>query len=342
MTKKASKSSKIQKGKGVDIGTAFIVCAEKKGNDIIFKTERNAFFDIERTDFTKQMLTKAKVNYIERGNTLYVVGDEAVKFANIFSKEARRPLNKGIVSPAEKEALPMVELILKTLVGRPKYQGEIIYYSIPGEPLDADFDLVYHKNIFAGFLKKLGYQPKAIREGLAVIFSELADQDFTGIGISFGAGLVNICLACKSVPVFTFSLTKAGDWIDQQVARALAETASRVCMVKENTLDLTKKKNLTKMETALSIYHNNLIDYVVENIKSEFERSKKPPELDKPISIVLSGGTTCPKGFLEKFKEALKKIDFPLKVNKVRMATEPLYSVAKGALIATLSDEENK
>jgi len=338
----AKKASTTQKGKGLDIGTAFIVCAEKKGDDIIFRTQRDAFFDIEHTDFTKQMLTKTKVNYIERGDKLYVVGDEAIKFANIFSKETRRPLSKGIVSPQEKEALPMVEVILKMVVGKPKHQGEIIYYSVPGEPLDADFDVVYHKNIFAGFLKKTGYEPKTIQEGLAVIFSELADEDFTGIGISFGAGMVNICLACMSVPVFSFSLTKAGDWIDQQVAKALAETASRVCVTKEAALDLTKEKGLTKIETALSIYYNNLIEYVVENIKEEFERTKKPPQFDKPIPIVLSGGTACPKGFIERFKEVFKKVDFPLKVGKVKMATEPLYSVAKGALVAALSDEENK
>ncbi|MEK7523768.1 MAG: hypothetical protein AAB588_01930, partial [Patescibacteria group bacterium] len=246
----AKNISTIQNGKGLDVGTAFIVGAEKRGKDIIFRSQRNAFFDIEHTDFTKHMLTKTKVNYIERGNSLYVIGDEAIKFANIFSKEARRPLSKGVVSPAEKEALPMVELIVKMVAGKPKYPGEIIYYSLPGDPLDADFDVVYHKNIFAEFLRKLGYQPKTIREGLAVIFSELADKDFTGIGISFGAGMVNTCLACMSIPVFTFSLTKAGDWIDQQVGKALAETASRVCAIKESSLDLTKRKNLTKMETA--------------------------------------------------------------------------------------------
>lgn len=338
----AKKISKIQNGKGLDIGTAFIVSAEKRGNDVLFRSQRNAFFDIEQTDFTKKMLTKSKVNYIERGNSLYVIGDEAIKFANIFGKEARRPLSKGVVSPSEKEALPIVELILKMVVGKPKYPEEIIYYSLPGNPLDADFDVVYHKNIFAEFLKKLGYEPKTIHEGLAVIFSELADQDFTGIGISFGAGMVNICLACLSIPVFTFSLTKAGDWIDQQVAKALAETASRVCAIKESTLDLTKQKNLTKMDTALSIYYNNLIEYTLENIKAEFERSKKPPELDKPITIVLSGGTTCPKGFLERFKEVLKKINFPLKVGGVKMASEPLSTVAKGALVAALSDEKMK
>jgi len=103
-------------GKGLDIGTAFLVCAEKVGNDVVFRSERNAFFEIEKNDFTKNMLDSSKVKYIIREDKLYVVGDEALEFANIFNKETRRPLSNGVISPKEKEALPMVELLIKTLL----------------------------------------------------------------------------------------------------------------------------------------------------------------------------------------------------------------------------------
>jgi len=33
----------IQKGKGVDIGTMFVKCAYKQGDEIVFKSQRNAF-----------------------------------------------------------------------------------------------------------------------------------------------------------------------------------------------------------------------------------------------------------------------------------------------------------
>ena len=34
----------IQKGKGVDIGTMFVKCAQKEADEIIFRSQRNAFF----------------------------------------------------------------------------------------------------------------------------------------------------------------------------------------------------------------------------------------------------------------------------------------------------------
>lgn len=356
MTKKRKKAKKVEKkvtkiieaiekkeyGKGIDIGTCFIKCAEKKSDSIIFRSQRDAFFEVEHTNFTRNMLDNSQVKYIIKEDKLYVVGDEALEFANIFHKDTRRPLQKGIISPSEKEALPMVELLIKSVLGKPRSAGEIVYYSVPGEPIDADFNLIYHEKILYSLISKLGYTPRPINEGHAIVLSELAEEDFCGIGLSFGGGMVNICLSYLSVPIIAFSVTKAGDWIDQQVAMAVDETASRICAIKESSLDLSKEAGLSKIESALSIYYGYLIEYVIENIKREFEKSKKMPRIDKPISIILSGGTSLPKGFSDRFRAILESSKFPLSIKSARMASQPLRSVAKGSLVAALSDEANK
>jgi len=333
---------KIQKGKGVDIGTMFVKCAHKEGDEIVFRSQRNAFFDVEHTDFTKKILDNSKVKYIIKEDDLYVVGDEALQFANMFNKDTRRPLSKGVISPTEKEALPIIELLIKSVVGEPSHKGEIVYFSVPGEPLDADFNVLYHIKMVEGFLKTLGYAPKPINEGHAIILAELAEEDFTGMGLSFGGGMVNVCLSFMSVPIFKFSVAKSGDWIDQQVAMAVDETASRVSAIKESSLDLSKEGDLSKIESALSIYYNHLIEYVIENIKQEFAKARRLPKIPNPISIILSGGTSLPKGFSGRFKQILDRLKLPIPVGSVRMASQPLRSVAKGALIAASADESKK
>lgn len=335
----SSKQDELQNAKGIDVGTVFVSCAEKKGDEVIFRSERDSFFEIDYSDFTKEMLISSKVKYIQQSNTLYVVGDESLKFANIFHKDTRRPLSKGIISPTEKEALPMVEFLIKSIVGKPEYEREIAYYSVPGLPLDAELNIFYHERLLKDFLTKLGYTAKPINEGLAVVFSELEDDGFTGIGLSFGGGMVNMCFSFMSVPIFTFSLTKAGDWIDQQVAIAVGETASRICAIKESTLDLTKAEGLTNVEKALSIHYDYLIEYVIEHIKREFEKTKNMPRIDRPISIVLSGGTALPNGLAQRFKKILNQAKFPLEVGEVKMAYNPVRSVAAGALVAAMADE---
>ena len=58
-----------------------------------------------------------------------------------------------------------------------------------------------------GICEKLGYQAKVINEGLAVVYSELKDANFTGIGMSFGGGMCNICVAYLGLPVLTVATT---------------------------------------------------------------------------------------------------------------------------------------
>jgi len=328
------------RGKGLDIGTAFMYWAENKNGGVTFRTQRNAFFDIEASDFSKGMLSKSKVRFIQEGDRLYVIGNDALHFANIFKKEIRKPLKSGIISRDEKEALSMIELIAKTIIRQASYKGEVLYYSVPGKPLDTDINILYHEKILKEFLLSLGYNPKPINEGMAVVFSELESTDFTGLGLSFGAGMVNMCFSYHGVPIFTYSLTKSGDWIDQEVAEIANETANRVSMVKESSLDLTKIDKNNKIHSGLSIYYTHLIEYTLNNIKKAFEETKIMPKIENPIKIALAGGTVLPKGFLERFKEHLSYIDFPFEIGDVEMSFQPRFSVAKGALAIAMAEEK--
>jgi len=336
------KSNSAESGKGLDVGTAFISCAQKIGSTIPCRIQRDAFFDIEYSEFTRGILEKSDVKYILSNNKLYVIGDDAIKFANAFGRNLRRPMRSGVISPQEEESLPVLEVIIKNVLGEPSEKKEICYYTVPGAPVDADFDAIFHQNIIKGFLEKLGYEPRPINEGLATIFSELAEDNFTGMGISFGGGMTNVCMAIMGVPVISFSVARAGDWIDEGVAKATNQPVSRITTFKETSFDLKKPEaSMNKIEHALLIYYEYLIEYVLEQIKKGFEK-KAVLESGEPITIVISGGTANPSGFIERFKAILDKSGFPFKIKEIRLASYPLYAVAKGALIAAIADRQGQ
>lgn len=329
-------------GKGLDVGTSFVRSCERQEQEVVIRSERNAFIDIDRLDFTEAMLTRAQVEYVKSEDQLYIVGNKAMEFANISNRDSRRPLSSGIISPSEKEALPMIEMIIKGVLGPPRQSEEPLYYSVPGAPLDAEANLVYHERTLQVILRKLGYTPKPINEGVAVIFSELGDFRFTGIGMSFGGGLVNVCFGFRSIPVVTFSLAMAGDWIDQKAALAVGEKASLICSIKESSLDLSKGEGLSKIESALSICYDKLIGYVIDKLRTEIAKTIKIPRLPEAIPIILGGGTASPRGFAERFTQALRKSSFPLEIGEVRMAKDPFSCVALGTLVAAEAEEGRK
>ncbi|MCI0650509.1 MAG: hypothetical protein L0Z55_01350 [Planctomycetes bacterium] len=319
------------------MGTANLVSgAQDVDGNVLIKIQRNAFIDIERDDYTRNMLTRLNVQYVVIENRMVVVGDPAFELANIFNRETRRPMKDGFISPKEADAMPIEKLLLENLLGAPTQENEVCYFSVPAEPIDAERNVVYHQGVFAGLLKKLGYNPKPLVEGHAVVFAELAEDDFTGIGISCGGGMFNICVSYKSIPALTFSTSRAGDWIDRNVANVLGIKASRATAIKEKGVDIRKPRN--REEEAVEIYYRNLISYTLENIKTRFESAEGMPQFPEPISIVFSGGTSLVGGFIDVCKDEFENIKFPIPVKEIRLADDPLYSVAKGCLVAALSE----
>ena len=88
----------------------------------------------------------------------------------------------------------------------------------------------------------------------------------------------------------------------------------------------------------MEIYYRNLISYTLENIKHRFESSTGMPAFPEPVEIVCAGGTSLIGGFIDVFREEFEAIKFPIPVKNIRRAEDALYSVAKGCLVAALSD----
>ncbi len=181
--------------RGLDVGTMNLIAAKQDNDRAVLTHQRNQFVEVEYSDVAEKMLARSKVLHIRKGGKVYIVGEDALNFANIFNRTTRRPMSAGILSREEKSAIPMVRLIIERLLGKPAHPGEIVHFTSPSKPVDAPHDVLYHQKTIESILRKLGYQPKVINEGMAAVYAELADSQFTGMGISFGAGMTNVCLA---------------------------------------------------------------------------------------------------------------------------------------------------
>ncbi|MBI2898660.1 MAG: hypothetical protein HYY17_00600 [Planctomycetes bacterium] len=327
----------LELGRGLDVGTVNICAAAKRvEGEPVFNIQRNAFLDVRSDTFTKKMLMKLGIDYIVQNEKGYVIGDPAFELANIFEKNTRRPMKDGMISPVEPEALLIVSLLIAQLVGTPLEVGEVCAFSVPADPVDAERNVIYHRGALEAVLRKLGYTPKPVLEGHAVVFAELPKEDYTGIGVSCGGGMFNVCVAYKSVPALTFSTSRGGDWIDQNVSLALGMPVPQVCAVKESGVDLRKPRD--RVEDAIVIYYRNLIQYTLEMIKQKFGTAQNMPTFSRPIEIVCAGGTSLVLGFIDVFREEFEKIQFPIEVKGIRLARDPLRAIAEGCLDAAIEE----
>lgn len=328
--------------KGLDVGTSYIVLSQEVNNNIQYKDFRDAFYIIKpNTPVAAKMIEKGldgKIFIKDNDGSFILLGKDAIEKAIERNDTAKRPMFRGVVSAKEKDAKRILAFILKEVAGKASEEAERLVFCIPAQPIDQeddDFDVGYHEDIIISILSECGYNPKSINEAEALCYAELEDDDYTGIGVSCGAGMTNVCVMLNGEPVMLFSTTKSGDWIDRMSAIATGESDSVVQVEKEGGNFVIGEDNDDPVLAAVSAYYTRLIDYTTKQLTVALSNHKSLPKFKDPLPVVIAGGTSQAKGYIEYFKQKLEANQFPVKIKEVRHASDPLHAVAKGCLIAS-------
>lgn len=327
--------------KGLDVGTSYIVMSEQGSKGVVFKDFRDAFYVIKpSTPVANKMIEKGlngKIFIKDADGSFVILGKDAIEKAIERNETARRPMYRGVVSVKEKDAKRILAYILKEVVGQAKEPGEKIVFCIPAQPVDQqddDFDVGYHEDIIKTILSEVGYDARSVNEAEALCYAELEHDDYTGIGISCGAGMTNVCVMLNGEPTVVFSTTKSGDWVDRMSAIATGEPDSVVQVEKEAGGFKIGEPNENAVLSAVSSYYERLIDYTAKQLSFALSGHKLLPKFKHPIKIVVAGGTSQADGYIENLHKKLVEHNFPLEISVVSHAEDPLHSVAKGCLIA--------
>lgn len=324
--------------KGLDIGTNMLVAASiGEDGSPVFKMQRDAFYEIQpksrvNKNSIRMSLEKRGSNFIVDGDNFIIVGEHALEIAIERNDVAKRPLRRGIISPRDKDSLPMLKLIIKSLLGDGA-EGDKVLYSVPAKPVDNAFDIDYHTEIMGLYLKELGYASHPLNESFAIALSELLDEGLTGVCLSYGAGMTNVGVIHQGDPLVEFSITRSGDYIDQAVGNALDISPSLVQLEKEAGVDLFNPS--TKIMEAVAVYYTSIINYTLNNIVYELKkRQKQLPVFKDNVPMIVSGGLSLATGFTQKIEASIKEMKFPIPIGEIRRAKDPMRAVANGALLA--------
>lgn len=333
-------------GVGLDVGTGWLVGAGYQGVKVETSPLRDCFYSINQEMFSKSMFNMGTVKYVEHGGMVHIVGEDALTLAKIQNGSALRPLAKGVINPSERSAAPILREMIKSCIDPHKTkEGEKCVFSIPAPLIGGmdGFNVEYHSMSLSSLIGSLGYDPVPLNEAYAVIIAALENaKEVTGLGFSFGAGLVNVAFVYKGMSLFEFSINKSGDFIDQQSSMACGVADSIINHIKEKQLDLSVSEfEASPEERALIFTHRHVIKNTIDTVLKTFASSENA-NIIEPVPIIISGGTTLPNGFVEMFEEELGKVSLPFEYTEVIPVKDRLTSVAKGCLIYANSLEKGK
>jgi actin-like ATPase involved in cell morphogenesis len=337
--------------KGLDCGTSFYIAATEE----LVKKQRNAFLTVDgEVNQVKRMLKRQGIPFVEKAGKVHIVGQHAFNYAQIFSTaELKRPMKSGLLNPTEKDALPVLNAIIGELLGD-AVDGETCVYCIPSKPIDVKREVSYHEDVLRTIIEQYGYNVKKIEEAVAIGYEGLVDTQLTGVAISMGAGMCNIAVMYQGMTALSFSVSRGGDWVDENVSMDTGVSKAKVTNIKETstTLDLSSAtyQNIYEEETdeanvliAIRSYYGALINYLLTNLKVQFEGVENVPNFPNAVPIVIGGGTSLVKGFLDVFNEQFDQDDFPIPISEIIHIEDAHTAVARGCLSeAQLIEEDDE
>ncbi|OGW95991.1 MAG: hypothetical protein A2Z81_02805 [Omnitrophica WOR_2 bacterium GWA2_45_18] len=317
-------------GVGLDIGTANIVAAREINKGVEVEHSHNAFLYIRTDEGTSELLARMKIPKHMVKERPCVLGKNAFDFSNYFDRTTQRPMNVGVINPLERDAIHIVNMIVDSILWKPRVPNEICCFCVPAQPVDSNTDIFYHRNVAETMLSVFGFKAMPMNEAFAIILSELKEKKFTGIGVSCGGGMTNICVSYKAVSILEFSVARGGDWIDAHASQVLDISANKVALIKEKGMSILKPE--TREQEAIALFYKKYINYFLTQIAKVFHAPDKSPQFEEPIDMVFAGGSTMIGGFMEVVRQELKSIDLGVPISEARKAVEPFFCVAKGCL----------
>ena len=337
--------------KGLDCGTSFYIAATEDR----IKKQRNAFLTVDgEVTQVKRMLKRQGIPFVEKASKVHIVGQHAFNYAQIFSTaELKRPMKSGLLNPTEKDSLPVLNAIIGELLGDAK-DKETCVYCVPSKPIDVDREVSYHEDVLRTIIEQYGYNVKKIEESVALGYEGLVDTQLTGIAISMGAGMCNIAVMYQGMTALSFSVSRGGDWVDDNVSMDTGVSKAKVTNIKESsdTLNLSKgvyqdiyEEGTEEANVLIAIrsYYGALINYLLTNLKVQFEGVENVPNFPDAVPIVIGGGTSLVKGFLDVFNEQFDQNEFPIPVSEIILIEDAHTAVARGCLSeAQLIEEDDE
>lgn len=344
------RSGKMKK-LGLDIGTKNIVLAytDAEGKKKI-RHEVNGFIKIPKNDgFTKNLLINSGVAYVERDNEFIALGQKAEELSYAFNKTLERPMIDGVISGKTEEAMQIMAIIIRAIIGKIDDKSTL-YYCVPADAINAQTNVAFHEKVMKMMIDEFDggeISSYPINEARAIVISQIEDK--TGVGISMGAGMVNVCYCLYGIEIFSFSIVGSGDRIDIDSAvrfgydpknpdGSYKETPTSICKRKEK---MSLKECPTDMVgKTIWINYGIMIENVMKAIINEFKKHEEKARIDKPIPIIIAGGTSSPEGLTEYVQEVVNKLEIPFEISEITRAEKPLYAVAEGCLIAASMHNE--
>lgn len=295
---------------GLDLGTTEFRSIRDCARALVSRRCEAIYLALRDTPGHRRLLDHTQALYGQCGTDLVVIGDDARECSAMLDLPVIPLLREGLLSAADPVARQIVALMVEAVLPPAIEAGQVCCVALPGGyALECDT-----QSLDVRFLKQLvtlrGYRAQLVASGQAVVLAELVGSSFTGLGMSLGAANweIGVIHCGREVARFTSpGLLAASAELPEESQRAALD------------------KNLPRLLTGF-----------LEEAREALVAEGAIRLIPQPISVACAGGITSHPGFTTALETAMSRSGWPLRMNPVRLATNPRFAIARGGLIQAI------
>ncbi len=319
---------------GLDIGPAAIRAATDDGDGPTIDSVPPVVMPVDDDTLTTAGLSRES-DTVQVDGTTYAVGAAAQNAAETAEGEPQPLFGNGILAGDSPAAGTVVlDTLIDDAIGDGA-DGQLCYTTV-GSPVDTATPADTHHEAVTAALDGRSVDPTPISKGFAVVYDQLAADNFTGLGVCLEAQTTSATVAYYGVAAVSVSIAKGREWIVDRVA---ADTGHAPTQVARTLEDLTLEPDVTtdSLESALAEAYDELVAELIDAIQDKAGENDIQRGLSIPVAIAGDGAI---EGLEFLVGGRFDAATVPFSVRDVRLADVPAESAARGALAAARDDVE--
>lgn len=323
----------------LDVGSKHFRSLRRQQNQLLARTCPTASCFLPNKQSVRHLLKDSGVAYTVAGDQLIICGSAAEKFSKRCAVKTEHLLVRNPLRKDRQTIAGPLNEIVHSLLPLASFPDEICSLGLLADELHADW--------LAAAVVSRGYKVVNCSAGLAVVLAELVRENFTGIGLVFGASRCEAVFAREGVEIARYELPRGGEAIDQSLAisedrywwsmsgfREL-ETEG-ITQWKETLCTSVLEPANPRSERLLTGYHQLAIELCTA-CETHFPQSELPDSLP----VVACGGATRIPGFADLLKQHLAESSLPIALDKTRIESAE-YTISRGLLIHAELQQRNQ
>lgn len=198
----------------LDLGSHSIRSLRPVGRQLHARNCRSVYSILPDNTEQRRLLEKAKIAYAACDDNLILLGEAAEELSRLFQTPCIDLLPGGTVPQSDPVARQIIALFIDALLPAPTMERQICCFTQSGHAR-AQTSFESRTGFVAHLIQLRGYVPRPLGAGMALIFAELVQEKFTGIGLALGAAGAEISIAHCGHEIASCSVPRGRVWADE-------------------------------------------------------------------------------------------------------------------------------